>query len=197
MGEITRFWLIRHGEPVEESRGRCYGSLDVGLSTNGHTQMARVAELLKDEPIAAIYSSPRLRAVESARTLALAPPVEVVTGLREINFGDFEGLTYDEISERYPDLYRQWMESPTEVRFPNGENFAEMQARVLHAFDEIHSAHAGQTVAIVSHGGVNRILIAWALQIPNDCLFRIAQKYAAVNLLTVQDGVPSVELLNY
>jgi alpha-ribazole phosphatase/probable phosphoglycerate mutase len=118
-------------------------------------------------------------------------------GLREIDFGDFEGLTYDEIAARYPELYRQWMERPTEVRFPNGESFCEMRGRVLEAFDAIEREWRGRTVAIVSHGGVNRILIAWALQIPDMHLFRIAQDYAAVNLLAMEDGVPSVKSVNH
>jgi broad specificity phosphatase PhoE len=208
--------------------------------------MARVGEYLKAEPIAAIYSSPRARALESAGVLAeqmlaqdagvplpdgrgserekvLLPDghgsegedvstlhagvrapradestsVQVIADLREIDFGDFEGLAYDEIATRYPELYRQWMEAPTEVRFPNGESFCEMRSRVLEAFDAIEREWKDQTVAIISHGGVNRILIAWALQIPDKHLFRVAQDYAAVNLLTIEDGVPRVELMNH
>jgi alpha-ribazole phosphatase/probable phosphoglycerate mutase len=117
--------------------------------------------------------------------------------LREIDFGDFEGLAYDDIAARYPELYRQWMEAPTEVRFPNGESFCEMQSRVLRAFDAIEREWRGETVAMVSHGGVNRILIAWALQIPDRYLFRIAQDYAGVNLLEVADGIPIVKLVNH
>jgi broad specificity phosphatase PhoE len=183
--------------------------------------MARVAEWLKDEPIAAIYSSPRARAVESAGILAEQMSTQhaqvplpdargserqevstrhasvCVPQLSEIDFGDFEGLPYDEIAVRYPELYRQWMETPTEVRFPNGESFREMRIRVLNAFDAIEREWKDQTVAIVSHGGVNRILIAWALQIPDKCLFRLAQDYAAANLLAVEDGTPSVKLINH
>lgn len=196
---MTRLWLIRHGEPAEEARHRCYGSLDVGLSETGRAQMAQVAEYLKTEPVAAIYTSPRSRALESARILAAVPscPIEIVADLREIDFGDFEGLPYDEIAARYPDIYRQWMEKPTEVRFPNGEIFSEMRDRVLRAFETIQRERKGQTVAIVSHGGVNRILIAWTLQTPDNCLFRLAQDYAAVNLLALVDGLPSVQLLNH
>src|SRR5258706_9172193 len=97
----TRFWLIRHGEPVEEARGRCYGSLDVGLSDRGRAQMTQVAHILKHEPISRIYTSPRLRAVESARLLSESA-CELVPDFREIDFGDFEGLTYDEIAARDP-----------------------------------------------------------------------------------------------
>ena len=196
---MTRFWLIRHGEPAEEARHRCYGALDVGLSETGHSQMAQVADYLKAEPITAIYTSPRSRALESARILAgvRSCPFEVCADLREIDFGDFEGLPYDEIAARYPDLYRQWMDTPTEVRFPNGESFSEMRIRVLRAFDDIQREREGQTVAIVSHGGVNRILITWALEMPDNCLFRLAQDYAAINLLAFMDGLPSLQLLNH
>jgi alpha-ribazole phosphatase/probable phosphoglycerate mutase len=117
--------------------------------------------------------------------------------LREIDFGDFEGLAYDEIAARYPDLYRQWMETPTEIQFPNGESFSAMRSRVLRSFDTIQREREGQTVAIVSHGGVNRILLARALQMPDNCIFRLAQDYAAINLLELVDGLPSVGLLNH
>ena len=161
--------------------------------------MAQVAEYLRAEPVAAIYSSPSARALESARILAAVQscPFKVLADLREIDFGDFEGLPYDAIAARYPDLYRQWMETPTEVRFPNGESFSEMRVRVLRAFEVIQREQVGQTVAIVSHGGVNRILIAWALQMPDNCLFRLAQDHAAMNLLALIDGLPSVQLLNH
>jgi len=160
--------------------------------------MALVAEYLKSEPVGAIYASPRSRALESARILGAVAscPIEVVEDLREIGFGDFEGLAYDEIAARYPHLYRQWMETPTEIQFPNGESFSEMRLRVLRAFDKIEREREGQTVAIVSHGGVNRILLARALQMPDNCIFRLAQNYAAINLLELADGLPSVQLLN-
>jgi alpha-ribazole phosphatase len=185
---MTRLWLIRHGEPL--------AGVDAGLSEKGRTQMARVAEELKAEPVTAIYTSPLSRALESARIVAGGLPVEVIADLREIEFGDFEGLAYDEIAARYPDLYRQWMERPTEVRFPNGETFSEMRVRVLRAFDAIRRERAGQTVAIVSHGGVNRILIAWALEMAERCLFRLAQDYGALNLLVLMGEFPCVELVN-
>jgi broad specificity phosphatase PhoE len=185
---MTRLWLIRHGEPL--------AGLNAGLSGKGQAQMAQVAEDLRAEPIAAIYTSPQLRALESTRILAGGLPFEVVADLREIDFGDFEGLAYDEIAARYPNLYRQWMETPTEVRFPNGETFSEMRVRVLRAFDAIRRERAGQTAVIVSHGGVNRILIAWALEMPDHCLFRLAQDYAAMNLLALIGEFPSVQLLN-
>jgi broad specificity phosphatase PhoE len=196
---MTRCWLIRHAEPVAEASGRCYGSMDFGLSEHGRSAMAMAAEYLKDEQIAAVYSSPLLRARESAEIVVASRsiPVELVSDFRELDFGEFEGLTYDEIAARHPDVYREWMDAPTGVRFPKGECFEELRMRVLSAFQDIVREKAGLTVAIISHGGVNRALLAWALQIPDSCVFRLAQDYAAINLLTVSDGVTGVQLLNY
>jgi alpha-ribazole phosphatase len=193
----TRIWLVRHGEPAGV-RGRCYGKLDVGLSAAGRVQMERTAKCLRSEHFDAIYASPRVRTTESARAVALFHEcgVQEDARLREIDFGDFEGLTYDEIAARYPELYRQWMEAPTEVQFPNGESFAAMRARVLASFDAIRERHEGRTVAIVTHGGVIRIVLSWALQMPDGCLFRLAQDYAAMNLLVLVDGVPIVQKMN-
>jgi alpha-ribazole phosphatase len=195
---ITRCWLIRHGEPESEARGRCYGALDIPLSEHGRSQMVQVACHLATEPIAAIYSSPQRRATESAHLIAQphASFCEIVPDLREINFGDLEGLTYDEIATRYPDVYRQWMDAPTEVQFPNGESFPEMCIRVRLAFAGIQQRNEGRTFAIVTHGGVIRIVIAQALQMPEECVFRLAQDYAAMNLLAWMDDYPSLQLLN-
>ncbi len=182
---MTRIFLIRHGKPVEEARGRCYGRTDFSLSPEGHRQMEQVAQQLANEPIAAVYTSPLTRARESAAAISNA--AQVIPGLSEINFGEFEGLTYDEIALRYPDIYNQWMTAPTEVRFPGGENLADMRRRVLRAFQSICVGKEGQTIAIVSHGGVNRILIAWANKLPDTQFFDIPQDYGIVNLIELTD----------
>jgi alpha-ribazole phosphatase len=193
----TRIWLIRHGEP-NDVQGRCYGALDIGLSATGRDQMERVAIRLQAEPLTAIYSSPRLRTIESARVLASFHQCGYVEDddLREIDFGDFEGRTYDEIAASNPRLYRQWMDTPTKVQFPNGESFAQMRPRVLKAFQRILKSREGQSVAIVTHGGAIRILLAWVLQMPDECIFRLGQDYAAMNLVTWANGIPQVRSMN-
>jgi broad specificity phosphatase PhoE len=160
--------------------------------------MARTAECLKAAPFEAIYASPRVRTMESARIVAGFHQCECRQDaqLCEIDFGDFEGLTYDEIAGRYPAIYRQWMEAPTEVQFPHGESFTVMRARVLRAFESIRQRHEGGAVAIVTHGGVIRIVLAWALEMPDRCLFRLAQDYAAMNLLSWVGSVPIVQRMN-
>lgn len=194
----TSLWLVRHGEPAVGSPHTCCVAPDTGLSATGLSQMASVAAYLKAEPIAAIYCSPLKRALESAQILANIShcTVEVVPGLRELDFGEFAGLTFDEISRRDPEFYRHWMNSATSVRFPKGEDFRDMRARVLKSVDSIRSERTGQTIAIVSHAGVNRLLIAHALGMPSRMLFRLSQNYAAVNLLRFCEDIPSVQLVN-
>lgn len=194
----TRLWLIRHGEPAPEVRGRCYGRLDIGLSEEGRRQAERAAERLRGEPFAAIYSSPRRRALESAEILAgpHACGVSCEEDLREIDFGDLEGLTYDEIAARHPELYRRWMERPTEVEFPNGESFPALRLRVRSAMAALLNRHAGECVALVTHGGVIRVVLAEALGMPPANLFCIAQRYGALNLIHYLGSQPVIELIN-
>ena len=193
----TRMVLVRHGEPEEGMRGRCYGRLDVGLSAEGREQARRTARFLSDLPIAAVYSSPRCRAVESANLLAAGrTPVTVDERLREIDFGIFEGLTYKEIARRFPDTYEEWMTHPTNVAFPGGETFPAMVGRVRDAVDELRRVHPDQTIAVVSHGGVNRIALATALDLDLRRIFRLAQAYACVNVIDYFPGEAVVRLVN-
>jgi broad specificity phosphatase PhoE len=184
-----RLILIRHAEPVESARGRCYGSLDVDLSAAGRA----AARDLRLPPLAAIYSSPRRRALETAA--ALGAPV-VVDALRELDFGELEGRTYDEIAAERPELYRAWMETPTEVAFPGGESYAQLRARVVAAVEELRARHAGETVAAVTHGGVVRAVLGHVLRMPDEAIFRLDQRYLAVNVVEWLDDFALVRLVN-
>ena len=195
---ITRVWLVRHGEPHPDIRGRCYGRVDRGLSDTGQAEAKQVGRALKDEPLPFIYTSPSTRAYETAAAIAEYHrcPIQVDERLREIDFGDFEGQRYEDIERLYPLLYRRWMENPTEVQFPNGESFRDMRQRGLAAMSDLLDRHRGETIAIVTHSGVNRILLADALGMPEANIFRIAQTYGACNLIQYIGDYPSVELMN-
>ena len=193
----TRLILLRHGEPDETVHGRCYGRLDPGLSARGRDQMRRAWLLLAEHGVAAVYSSPSRRALESANLRAVnIPAAEVDERLREIDFGEFEGLTYGEIAARYPRKYEEWMAHPTTVAFPGGETFATMSARVRGGIDEIRRVHSGQTVVTVSHGGVNRVALAQALDLEPRHIFRLAQAYACINVIDYAGDEPVVLVIN-
>ena len=197
-GYSLRLVLIRHGEPMREAEGRCYGRLDVGLSDTGRKQTQVKIGLIRNLSAVALYTSPLRRAMESAAVagacLALQPVL--APDLQEINFGCFEGLTYTEIEKLYPEEFRLWMERPAEIKFPQGESFAEVKARVLRFKEFLLSTHAGEAVVLVSHGGANRVILAEALGIPDYMIFRIDQAYAAVNIIDYFQGSPIVRLVN-
>jgi alpha-ribazole phosphatase len=198
MSETTRLLLIRHAQPSEEARGRCYGRLDIGLSTRGQRRAQLLARTLDRIPLAAVYSSPSSRALETARPLAathgLAPAVE--DALREIDFGELEGRTYDEIRADRPELYHSWMEAPTRVEFPGGESYTQLRARAIRARDTIRTRHDGQLAAIVSHGGILRAMLADCLRMPDEAVFRLDQSYGALSIIDWLEGNPRVRVVN-
>jgi alpha-ribazole phosphatase len=198
-GVTVRLMLVRHGEPEDAARGRCYGKLDVGLSDLGREHVRQTARWLERIPFIAIYASPRRRARESAEIIAnqLLRDVYVEDRLCEIDFGEFEGMTYDEVAEHYPEEYLAWMNRPTEVIFPGGESFEQMRERVTCAAAQVRASYRGQTVILVTHGGVYRIILAEALRMESRDIFRLDQAYAAVSMIDYYDETPVIRLVNY
>lgn len=197
-GGATRLVLVRHAAPEESAAGRCYGRLDVGLSPAGRRQAAALAEALRALPLAAVYTSPLRRALETAAPLAAAAglPPAADEGLVELDFGELEGMAYDEIVRERPDLYRRWMEEPTAVVFPGGESYADLRARVLAAVRAIRERHAGETVALVAHGGVVRVVVADALGLEDGAVFRVDQSHGGVSVVDWLGGTPVVRVVN-
>lgn len=187
-----RLVLIRHCEPAPEARGRCYGALDFGLSDAGR---AAAAAIRVPWALDAVVSSPRRRALETAAPLATAHGVDVTVDdrLRELDFGDLEGLTYEECERTRPELYRRWMEAPTTVEFPGGESYALLRRRVLDLVAELRLR--GGVVAAVTHGGPIRAVVAASLRIPDDAIFRIAQDYGAMTVVDLGEE-PVVQVVN-
>lgn len=193
----TRIYLVRHAAPALEP-GRCCGSLDVGLSAAGRKQASLLAGLLGGVELAAVYTSPLERARQTAAAVADRPGLvpKELPGLAEVDFGELEGMYFDEIAVRYPETYATWTTRPTEVEFPGGERFAGFRRRVRETVASIRLAHEGESIAIVSHGGPIRIVIADALGMPPRALFRLDQSLAGVSVVDWIDGVPLVRLLN-
>jgi alpha-ribazole phosphatase len=179
--------LVRHAEPVADVRGRCYGSLDVELSDAGRAAADGLAQSLRGR--GTVYSSPRRRALETAA--AISPDVVIDDGLRELDFGELEGRSYDEIAASEPELYRAWMERPTTVEFPGGESFAVLQRRVVAALERID-----EPAVVVTHGGVIRAALAHWLSMPDEAIFRFALDYCGVTVVELLDGTPVVRLVN-
>ena len=197
-GEATRVVLVRHAETEESARGRCYGRLDVRLSPRGLRQAQGLAVALADVPLAAVYASPLARAVDTARPVAAARGLEpiVLDALAELDFGEVEGLRYDEIEAERPELFRAWMDEPARVCFPGGEGLSDLRVRVLPALEQIRARHEREAVAVVAHGGVIRVVLAEVLGLEDGALFSLDQAEGGVSVVDWVDGVPLVRVAN-
>lgn len=197
MSDATTIWIVRHGLP-DGVEGRCYGRLNVPLSAEGVAQAKQTAARLAEENISAVYSSGLRRAMETAQIIAegLQLDIRTIDALSEIDFGDFEGMTYEDIRHQYPREFECWMRRPAETRFPNGETFTDLGKRVNDTLDLLLSRHRNESIAIVAHSGVIRLLVGQALSMPNDQIFRLSQRYGAINRIRYSEHGPFVELVN-
>jgi alpha-ribazole phosphatase len=194
----TWVYLARHGEVLHATEGRFFGHTDVALSPAGLAQAAALGERLAAEPIEAVYASDLLRAQQSAAPLAAARETGVVAvpPLREMAMGRWEGLTFAEIRAREPELCDRWLADPFAMPFPDGEGLAELRARALPALKELVGRHAGRRIAVVAHGGTNRVILAQALGLPLANIFRLALDYAAWSLIEYRGDGTVVHALN-
>lgn len=181
----ARLLLVRHGEVEEWARGRIYGRLDPSLSETGRAQAAAIARRIAQERPVALHASPSRRALESAAPIAEATGLAPSTDprLREIEFGELEGLTFAEAEQRDPATWRAWMERPGQVRFPGGECWDEVCARAVAAAEAIAAAHPNAPSVVVAHGGVIRALLAEALALPAERTFRMEIGFGSLTIL--------------
>ena len=163
MRERGELILVRHGETVGESSVRLYGATDVALSELGARQVERAAAALRPEPFDAIVVSPLSRSRRSGELLAAGreptPALRVVEAFREIDFGAWEGWTFDEARARDPESYARWGQDGLEFRFPGGESRRGFLQRVRAASSDAVFPSGGRTLAAL-HKGVIKIVIA-------------------------------------
>lgn len=199
MGDATTVILVRHGQSTWNEARRWQGQADPPLSELGRVQARRVAARLRAEPITALYASDLRRALETAQiigeVLGLEPQPE--PRLRELDLGAWAGLTSEEIAVHFPEQFRAWQEHKA-VRPGGGELFDEMQQRAVEAVQEIVAAHPGETVCLVTHGGIVYALRGHVLGIRRGpALFEGLphNRNTAITVLRFRDGSAAIELL--
>jgi len=195
---MTRFLLLRHGE-TEWNREMIFrGRKEIPLSEEGREQARRLAAALGNEPIAKIYSSPLSRAAETAEILRAGRGLEM--HLREelidMNFGEWEGLSVVEAEARYPKEYRLWQEQPEDFLPPGGEGLRAIRTRASSLLQELSGRHAGETIALVTHRVVCKMLLCEALGLDDSAFWKIQQDLCALNLFTAEEGKYVVQRMN-
>ena len=198
-GREKKILLLRHGEPLSETdEKRFIGQTDLPLNHAGRLQAKCWQEWLSDVRIARIISSDLSRCMETARILCNDRPniVKPLSGLREINLGDWDGMTFRRVRERWPDAFRQRGMQMARFRPPGGgESFLDLQQRVVPIFEKAVD-QAGGNLLMVAHAGVNRMILCHLLGMPPQNLFRIAQDSGAMNLIGRQASGYQIQAIN-
>jgi ribonuclease H / adenosylcobalamin/alpha-ribazole phosphatase len=197
-GTATPMLLLRHGETPLSLERRFSGSGDPELTDRGRAQARAAAERLTGWDVAVVVSSPRARARQTAEAVATVAGLDVVVddGVAETDFGEWEGHTFAEIAEGWPDQMAAWLAS-ADVAPPGGESFAATFERVAAARRRLVAAYAGQTLVVVSHVTPIKAMLREALDAPAHALFRIHLDPAALSQVDwYDDGVGVVRLAN-
>lgn len=199
MNSMTRLYLIRHGQVVGHEQRRYNGHADVALTDLGVEQYHLLKERLADSHISACYSSNLTRCRIGAGIICEQFGIEPVhrSELRELNIGIWEGLTWQEIQNRWPDMWQARLNDLVHYRVPEGENLLDVEKRAMPVVREIVQRHQGQEVLLVGHGGLNRIILLNVIGAPLAHMFNIEQNYGCLNIIDYYaDGKATVKLLN-
>lgn len=192
-----RILLVRHA--VAEGNGRFLGHTDVPLAPEARQQLRALVHKISTYPVRAVYSSDLQRAYVTAKAVARRFDKEVVvrSRLREMHFGCWEGLSWRQIARRFPRLSRAWVARFPHQPIPGAEGFHAFKKRVERELDEIVKANRGKCVAIVTHAGVARLIVARTLGVQDQHLFRIGLDPSALSVIDVFPDGANIRLVNW
>jgi probable phosphoglycerate mutase len=197
MTQMMNLLLIRHALNDWVGKRLAGWTPGVHLNDEGRTQAAALAERLAEVPLAAVYSSPLERTLETAQPLAEARGLTVLAraNLGEARFGDWTGRDLKELNKEK--LWPVIQVYPSGARFPGGESIRELQARLVAELDAIRDAHPGQTVAVVSHSDPIKLAVAHYAGLPLDLFQRLTISPASITAFTFSRFGPRLICLNY
>ncbi len=197
---MTRLILIRHGQTAWHSDGldRAEGRADVELDEAGVRQARATAARLSLWPVAAVYSSPLKRAMATADTIAARRGLTArpEPGLIDIDYGRWQGMTHEEARADDPRAYDLWLKRPQQVTFPGGEDLARVRERAVGAVRALAPGHEGQTVVLVAHKVVIKLLLCHFLGLDDTGFWSFQQGFCALNVVGVGEGPAVLYLAN-
>jgi broad specificity phosphatase PhoE len=199
MEKPTRLYLLRHGE-VETRYHRVFGGrIDMDLSPLGHEQVQALADYFRRHPPHAICASPMKRVQQTLAPLARQTGLEslVLPGLREVDFGVWTGLSWDEVYERHKVSAFEWLNQLEAGSIAGAESTADFRARVDEALREMLAHAPNKEIAVVAHGGVIRMLLALLLKLPFARMSAFDIEYASITKVAIHARKTEVELLNF
>ena len=194
----VRLFAVRHGDTEYARERRFAGAREVPLTRRGRRQCEAVARALAGAFVGAVYASPLARAVDSAALIAAPHKVDVrvAPAFREMAFGEWEGLTGAEVAVRFPAEFEAWRATPHAAQPPGGERLDAVAARVAGGLAALCEAHEGQTVVVVSHAIVTRLIVLAALGLGPDRLWSVDASTAGITEIEYQDNWVTVHRMN-
>jgi broad specificity phosphatase PhoE len=195
---MASIYLVRHGQTAWNREEIFRGRTDVPLNETGLKQAELAGKYFKGMEIHAIYSSPLARAWQTAQKIAQFQnlKVEPLEGILDMSFGNWEGHAHQEIREMDGKTYRQWVESPHLVKLPGGESLDDVRGRAMETLEEVIRKHPRETLILVSHRVVCKVLICAILGLDNSHFWQIAQDTTAINLIQYKNGKYILSLMN-
>lgn len=188
---MTRIILVRHGQTEWNRVERFRGRADVPLNEAGLAQAEATGKRVASEwqPVA-VYTSPLSRSVKTAESIAKHYDLEVQIhpGLADIDYGEWQGLSPEEAGQRWPEEIDAWYNQPHLARIPGGETLSDLRARLMQTVNELAARHTGETIVLVGHTVINRIILLGILGLGNDRFWRIKQDTCAINIFEAEAG---------
>ncbi len=194
----TTVFLVRHGQTKSNITGYFMGWSNEDINDPGYAQVRSLSSRLAKFPVAAIYTSPLKRAMNTARILAEPHKLElnVLDDLTEIGLGDWQGLHRDEVSQKWPEIWSQSRIDPSVVTFPNGENFQQLTERAVRAFNRMVADSTNRHILAVTHDAVIRVLAAHVLGTSNSIYRHMEINNASLSVIRVEDDRMRLVTLN-
>ena len=196
---MTRFILVRHGQTQWNREARFCGQSDIPLDEVGLAQAEATGRMIAHgwQPDA-IYCSPMVRARQTAEAIArqVGVPTQVHDGINDIHFGDLQGLTVEAAADHWPAVVKSWLDTPEVTRFPGGDGLNDLQVQAKLMLGELTSQHQDQTVVLVGHTVINRVILLLVLGLDHDRFWHLGQDTCAINVFDARDGDFFIESLN-
>ena len=195
---MVKLILVRHALTVDNQKSRLSGHIDSSVSEEGKEQIDKITNYLKDFDIDKIYTTTSSRTKDTVKKLSELKSIEIIEkeSLKEISFGDFEGLTFKEIENRYPEEFQDMIKKEYEYKYPNGESLIDSYNRVCTELDNIISDCDNQTILICSHGGTIRNIITYLISNSYKYHWNFKIDNGSVTILEIQDGFTVITTMN-
>lgn len=195
---MVKLILVRHALTVDNQKSRLSGHIDSSISEEGKEQIDKITNYLKDFDIDKIYTTTSSRTKDTVKKLSELKSIEIIEkeSLKEISFGDFEGLTFDEIKDKYPKEFQDMIQKGYEYKYPNGESLIDSYNRVCIELDNIISNNDNRTILICSHGGTIRNIITYLISNSYKYHWNFKIDNGSVTILEVQDGFTVITAMN-